>query len=452
MNYGLGRRTLRATVLGCCMGLSLYAAQAAADINIEADAGGEYSDNIGRVATDKQSDTIGTVRLGIGIDELRPRLEARVAGNLGYRHYFDDTFDDEVVGGLNGFIAWSILPERVTWIVEDNYGQIAANRAIADTPANRRDFNYFTTGPDLRLPLGERTFTQISARWSDVYYENADDELNVPSAATHNQGSENIGGSVTLGRSVTEQSAVSINGTVQNIAYDDSEFFEDFRITSGFVRWESQGRQTQLSLDAGYSEAKRGDDKSGGVLARLHLSREVTSRSTVSLDVGSEFADTASAFRIDQTIGGVASEAEDTVAAGDVFRTTYAYLRFSTERERTTFDIMFNGRRERHESEVDLDRDIFGAGIILSRRITPRIDLELRAAYTDEDFVATNFAFNEWSAGAGVSWRMTSRLSLRFTVDHFEGSSDGSSDVGLGSRNYDENRVFLGLRYSSRRG
>jgi hypothetical protein len=451
MNCGLRRRTLRATALGCCVSMSLYAAQAAADISIDADVGGEYSDNVGRTATDEQSDTIGTARLGIGIEELRPRLEARVNGNLGYRHYFDNSFDNEIVGGLSGDLAWSILPERFIWVVEDNYGQIAANRAVADTPANRQDFNYFTTGPDLRLPLGERTFTEISARWSDVYYEDVDGEVNVPSAATPNQGSENIEGSVALGRVVSDQTTVSLNGQVQEIAYDDSEFFDDYRITSGFGRWESQGRQTQLSVDAGYSEAKRGDDKSGGVLARLHLSREITSRSTVSLDVGSEFADTASAFRIDQTAGGVAPEADDTVAAGDVFRTTYAYLRFGTERERTTVDVVFNGRRERHESEIELDRDALGAGFVLSRRITPRMDLEFRASYTDEDFVTTDFAFNEWSVGSGVAWRMTNRLSLRLTVDHFKGSSDGDPGQNLGAREYEENRAFLGLRYSSRR-
>lgn len=451
MNCGFKQRTLRATALGCCVSMSLYAAQAAADIGVTADVGAEYSDNVGRVATDEESDTIGTARLGLDIEELRPRLEARVNANLGYRYYLDSSFDNEILGGLAGNVAWSILPERFIWVVADNYGQIAANRTVADTPANRQDFNYFSTGPDLRFALGERTFTEISARWSDVYYEDVDGGLNVPTTGNANQGSENIEGSVALGRVISPQTTASLNGSVQEIAYDDSELFEDYRITSAYARWESTGRQTELSIDAGYSQAKHGDDESGGLLARLHLQREITSRSTVSLDVGSEFADTATAFRLDQTAGGVSSGADDTVAAPDVFRTTYAYLRFGTERERMTFDVTFNGRRERHETSLVLDRDTLGAGITMTRRITPRMDLEFRASYTDEDFVVDDFAFNEWGVGAGASWRMTERLSLRLTVDHFEGSSDGNPVGNTGSRDYEENRAFLGLRYFSRR-
>jgi hypothetical protein len=406
---------------------------ARADINLDAEIGAEHSDNVGRVATDEQSDTIGTARITLMVEEMRPRLEARIAADAQYRHYFDDTFDNEVVGGLSGDVAWSILPERFIWIVQDNYGQIAANRAEPDTPDNREDFNYFTTGPDLRLPLGERTYTELSARWSDVYYE------------TSEQGSENVEGSLGIGRLISEQATLSLNASAEDIKYGHDELFEDYRITEGFLRYELEGLRTQLELDAGYSEAERGKLSSGGAIGRLHLSREITSRTTFSVDLGSEFADTATAFRIDQVAGGVSPGSEDAVAAADVFRTTYAYLRLGTERERTIFDIVVNGRRERHESEVILDRDSFGGGFVVSRRLTARLDLGVRGTYTDEEFVNTGFAFKEWVAGAELGWRLTNRVSVRVSADHFKGLSEGES------RDYEEERYFLGVRYSSAR-
>jgi hypothetical protein len=452
MISGANRRSVFASTLAGCVWMALHGA-AYADIHIETDVGAEYSDNIGRVSVDEQSDTIATARLGIGIEEIRPRLEARVDGDLQYRHYIDDTFDNELVGGLAADVVWAILPERFFWTIEDNYGQIAANRTLPDAPNNRQNFNVFSTGPDLRLPLGSRGFAEIMARWSDVYYEEPDEDSPTPLAGA-NQNSENIEGSVALGRRLSQQSTASINGSVEEIRYDD-ERLEDYRITEGFLRFDRQGNRTELSLDAGYTEAERGDHKSGGLLARLHLSREITARSTVGLDVGTEFSDPASAFRLDQVAGGVSPGTEDTLAAGDVLRLTYAYLRFGTERERTSLDFTLNARRERHEEEIALDRDSFGGGITFIRRLSLRTDFELRGAYTHEEFVESvdDFSFNEWSVGVGISWRISNRFSLRFTVDHAEGSSDGDGNgaVPQGVRDYEENRAFLGIRYTSRR-
>ena len=149
MNRLVAPYALRASVVGCCIWMSMSTARA--DLNLDAEIGAEHSDNVRRVATDEQSDTIGTARVTLTLEEMRPRLEARIAADVQYRHYFDDSYDSEVVGGLSGDVAWSILPERFIWIVQDNYGQIAADRAQPDTPDNREDINYFTTGPDLRL-------------------------------------------------------------------------------------------------------------------------------------------------------------------------------------------------------------------------------------------------------------------------------------------------------------
>ena len=254
-----------------------------------------------------------------------------------------------------------------------------------------------------------------------------------------------VEGSLGIGRLISEQATLSLNASAEDIKYDNDQLFEDYRITQGFLRYELEGLRTQLSLDAGYSEAERGELSSGGAIGRLHLSREITSRTTFSVDLGSEFADTATAFRIDQVAGGVSPGSEDAVAASDVFRTTYAYLRLSTERERTIFDIVVNGRRERHESEVDLDRDSVGGGFVVSRRLTARLDLDVRGTYTDEEFINTGFAFNEWVAGAELGWRLTNRVSVRVSADHFKGSTEGET------RDYEENRYFLGVRYSSAR-
>lgn len=445
MNGVFEPRALRVALLSCCAWTLLGGARAEAEISLDADIGADYSDNVARAPVDEESDTIGTVRIGVGIEETRPRLRTRLDADLQYRHYLESAFDNEIVGGLSGELGWSILPERLIWVVEDNYGQLAANRAFPDSPANRQDFNYFSTGPDLHLPFGQRMFFNVSGRWSDVYYEDTDQPAGpVPGPIAADQGSNSMEGSLALGRQISEQSTFSLNGSVEEITYDDEQF-DDYRVTEAYLRYDVDGGRTQLSLDAGYTEAVRDEQSTGGLLGRFNLSREITSRSTLSLDVGTEFADTASAFRLDQVAGGVSPEGEDAIATNDVFRTNYAYVRLSTERERTTFEVNVNARSERYEHDTLLDREMYGGGLYVTRRLSPRLDLDFRGTYTHEDFVNDDFASGEWSVGAGLAWRLSRQLSIRFTADHYEGAGDGTS------RDYEENRLFLGLRYSSRR-
>jgi hypothetical protein len=434
MNCGTRVRLLRPIVFACCGWLLLYGAQGNAQAMLDADLGVEHSDNVTRVSTDEQTETIGIAHVALGYEVMRPRIEARIGADLEYRRYLDDTYDNEVLGGASGMLNWSIVPERFLWVVEDNYGQIAGDRTLPDTPDNREDFNYFSTGPDLSLPLGARTLAELSARWSDVYYE------------TSEQGSESILGRLGLVRLLSEESRVSLNASAEEIEYDDAGF-ADYRITEGYGRFESTGSRTTLSIDAGYTQAERGEDTSSGPLVRLDLSRVITSRTTFTVQAGTEFADTAQAFRLSQDAVGVGPQEQDAVAATDVFRLTYVYLGLRTERERTTFDVTIYGHKEEHEIDETLDRERIGVGFGGTRRLSARLDLSVRATYGKEDFDVADFAFNEWTAGAALGWRLTNTISLRLSVDHYDGDGDGTD------RDYGENRAYLGVRYTrGRRG
>lgn len=429
MTRGTRARLLRAAVAQCCGWLLLHATSTQA-ATLQLDLGAEHSDNATRVATDEQSDTIGTAGIALGVEDIRPRLETHIAADLQYRRYFDDTYDNDVVGGFNGDVAWSIIPERFIWVVEDNYGQIVTDRLAADTPDNRDDFNYFSTGPDIILGLGARTSLLLSGRWSDSYFGATDED------------SETVEGTAGLARKVSEENTVSLNAHVSEISYDDSALFEEYQISEGHLRWESEGSRTTFSLDAGYTQAERGDDKSSGPLVRLDLKRELTSRTTFGLQAGSEFDDTASAFRIDQNAVGVSPETADLLAAGDVFRNTYVYLTLGTERERTELSAALYGRKERHEEQTELDRDTIGGRVSLARRLSSRLDFDVHATYNSEDFVEGDLTFHEWSAGAGLGFRFTPAVSIRLSVAHVDGSGDGTL------RDFEENRAYLGLRYT----
>ena len=426
MKLAKGARALRAAVGGVC----LMAASSVTAATLDLEFGAQHSDNVVRTAGDEQEETIGFVGLTLGVETARPRLEAEADATFEYRKYLDDTFDDDLVGGLDGLLSFAVVPERFVWVAEDNFGQIAQNRAAVETPANQQNFNYFTTGPDITLPLGARSAVQLSGRWSDTYFEESI------------EGSETREGSLALIRTLSEASTVSLNGSISEIEFDEAELFPESEIQEGFLRMTLDTARTTFEGDFGYSRTSRDELESDGVVIRLNLTRSLTSRSQITLSAGSDFDSTGGAFRVEQDATGVQTGNESIIASGDVFRNTYAYFIFETEQSRINISATVHGSTERHEVETLLDRDVVGAELAIGRRFTSRFGFELSGAYSKDEFVNEGFSFDEWQAGLDLTWQLNHAWSVELRAEHYSGSGDGIE------RDYDENRAVLTVAYS----
>ena len=424
-----------ARLLGCvaaaCALPGLAHGQGAVDSQLlwSIEAGVEYTDNVGRASVEEESETVGVAGFILDLNTDRPRLDAAIGAHLEYREYLDETFDSELVGGVDGLASYAFIPERFVWVITDNFGQIANQRTLPDSPDNRQNINYLSTGPDITLPLGGRTLVQLSGRYSDTYYENTPED------------NESVTGSLALIRQLSDITSVSLNGSTTDIEYDD-EAFAEYRLDQAFLRWSTVSERSTFILDGGYNEVTQDDDSSDGLLARLELSRAVGARSRVGLNIGTEFATSGQGLRRDQELTGIETGADDTIAASDPYQLDYAYLSWTTDRERSAFSVVLNARSEAHEVRTEADRDVYGAAVTLSRQLSRRFDGMLIGSYTDEELVNTGFKFDEWGVGLGLSWLLSDRVSLSLRLDHFDGSSED------GTRDYDENRAYLGIVYS----
>jgi hypothetical protein len=417
-----------------CIAPALSAAQGVAESELiwSLEAGAEHTDNVARAPVDEESETVGVGRFNIAVDAVRPRLTANIGANLEYRDYVDEAFQSELVGGLDGFVSYAFVPERFIWVVTDNYGQIANQRTLADSPDNRQNVNYFSTGPDIILPLTGRTSLQLAGRFADTYYENTE------------QDSQSITGSLALIRRVSDISSISLNGSTTDIEYDDDAPFLDYRLDQAYLRWATATQRSTFSLDAGYTVVDQGAESHDGMLARLELSRNVAARSRIELNLGTEFTTSGQALRRDQGLTGIETGADDAIGSNDAFRLDYGYLTWNTDWERSGFIASLDARSETHEVDRLADRDTYGATVGYSRQVSRRLDATLRGAYRQEEFVNRQFEFDEWSAGLALSWLFTERVSMSLRVDHFNGSSDD------GTRDYEENRAYLGVVYTRR--
>ena len=170
----------------------------------------------------------------------------------------------------------------------------------SDTPDNRENVNFLSTGPDFTIGLTARTSLQLSGRVSDTYYEERDTD------------SQGLSGSVALIRQMSDISSLSLNGSTSETDFDE-EVFSDFRIDSGLSALaDGHASEPRLILDGGYNRVSQDDqfdliedDASGGLLARLEFSRAVGARSRFGVVAGTGLETPGQGLRRIQDVIGV---------------------------------------------------------------------------------------------------------------------------------------------------
>jgi hypothetical protein len=423
--------------MACALWLLPAGVAGAQEVDLEFSVGAFHSDNVARTSVDEQSDTVGEAGLRVGIAREQGRLTADLSADLRYRKYLDDSYDDELMGGLDGTLTYWFLPERFSWVVQDNFGKALIDPRAVETPDNRQNANYFSTGPDFRLPLGDRTEVLVSGRWSDASFDESEVD------------SQRLTANVGLLRHLSTSSSVSLNAMAERVEFDDEIFNSNYDRQSAFLGYETQGARTTVNLQAGYTAMHDFGDTTDGPLFDLTIARELSPRSTLTLSAGTNLTDSADAMRRDQGISGVSVEGDIGIVSNDPFQSDYASIQLALEGVRTSVDIAADWRTEDHERETALNRDSIGASVTLTRRFSQTLSMSLYGGWTSQDFADSDVDFDEWSYGVGLDWDFSRHFGLTLRADRFDGSGD--TPLGADQRDYTENRIALNLNYTPRR-
>jgi hypothetical protein len=430
---------LSATQMCCTLASVLLATAANAALDFGVSAGLGASDNVTLAPDDEVDETMVALGAGLALDYQGRRLQSFIVGSLAYIEYLDDTFDSELVGNVAADVNLALIPEYLNWRLQDNFGQVRRNPTAPTTPSNRENTNYLTTGPELTLPLGERTALRIGGLYSDAYYEESD------------AGSEALSGSAALIRTLTRATRISLNGSVTSTEYDALPNI-DFDDYEAFVNYTIEAARTTLSFDAGYTELRFDDVSSDGYLARLAITRQLGRSSTFSLTAGREFSNSADELRRLQ-VGDTATDTttQPLQAVAGPFESTYAGLDWDFALNRTQLGAGVGYFEEDYELSDLFNRDRVAyyarAGRDLNRAFSVRAEVEYSTeTYNDIDreFAAPPVPgeFSELTANASIDWRLGrhvyATLMYRWT--------DRSDDVA--ANEFQENQVWLLLGYS----
>ncbi len=415
--------------------LAAFAAQAASAQGFEWSAfvGVDHSDNIRRTPVDAESETVAQAGVSFDIDSERTRVKSALSGNVRALEYLDSAFDSEVLAGVDAKLDFIAIPDRFLWIVEDHFGQVANDPRATDTPDNRQNINYFSTGPDFIVPLGDRLNLNLQGRLEEVSYENSEDD------------SSRYEATLGLVNRLSEASSISFNASTEHVEYDSLDD-EGYDVHEGYLGYEVAGARTSLSANLGYTSLENQGESHSGVLARVSVSRKVGVRSLLALQVGREFSDTADVFQMGRSFRSALTETSDAAALNDPFQADYLSLSWTTDARRAAIRFFATVRDESHEVQTALDRKLLSAGLDLSRQISARLNANLRGTYSRDEFEISAVDRKESSIGVGLGWLHTSTLNIRFDLLRIEGSGPSGD-----TRSYEENRGFVTLTYGRRR-
>jgi hypothetical protein len=395
-------------------------------------AGFGTTDNVLLTPDGGESETIATLGVQIDVDHDGSKLDATATGNVSLERYLDDTYDDDVVGRLDALLRFSFVPERFSWVAQENYGQMQVDPVSALTPDNRESVNYFSTGPDFNFRFGSDMFATLGARYSisDFEVSPIDGDRLVLMAG--------------FGRSLADTSRLTLNVTSERLEFDNP-INEDYDRIAAFLTYDLKGARTDLKVDVGQSEVRQDSGDFDGPIARIAVTRQLSSSASLALEGGVALTDASDSFRQLGTVQSDNIVVGPSNASPETFERQDAQLTWRYARNRTTLYAIAQWADDDYEQSQQLDVTRHGMQLGLERAMSRFLTGRVFGSRTESEYQSPAFTDEMWSAGFQLSWLIGRTLALELRFDHTNRDADGEDF------DYEENRAFLTLNWRSRR-
>ncbi len=406
----------------------LPACSLAEDLSYGIDAGVGYDDNVTRSSVDQQEDTIASIGAQLRLDHESRRIKANIASRLEYRDYLNNTYDSEVVGNLIANSKFDLVEQRLTWVLDDTFGQSTVNQFAADTPANRENVNVVSTGPDLKLPLGTRNYLVIGGRYTDVGYQHS------------NLGNDRVDGQLALERELSAASVLSLNANTQQVRFDDSTLYPDFDRNEAFLGYELNVSRTRFSLEGGATEIRMNGQTDDGWLGRLEVSRKASEALTVGAKLGHEFSDAGASFVQQQALQPGSTNPVSVQQTATPFVNEYAELFGHFTRNRTDLNGRVGFYDETYDQQPLFDRRRLSIDVGVERTMSPTMVGRIHANYARNQYTEVDREFSDLNVTAGLSWQVGRLTSVDFDYTYVTRKDDAAPD-------YSSNQVWIRFGY-----
>lgn len=286
---GTGRRMVgrpARRILSVALLVAFPAVAAAVDVTYEIGGSAWYSDNIALVDREPESETVVSTELTFRAQQVGSSIELVALGDLAYVDYLGNTFEPELRGQVLGHLQWTLLPNRIQFLVEDAFTYQPINALSRFTPDNRQYVNVFVAGPSFFIHPGQATIGRL-----DLRYQNNRAEKNTAFNGHY------LSAAARLIRDIDANTRVSLNAVAISNQFDENDQIQDYRRRDAYISYARTLSDTRWSAELGYSWLELDDGTSeSGLLARASLDWRIAPHSNLGVRLGYEYSDAASAL------------------------------------------------------------------------------------------------------------------------------------------------------------
>jgi hypothetical protein len=394
---------------------ALCARATAADVDLTLHLGDTYTDNALLLPEDGPSDNIGGAALKLDLTADGEHYQANVRSGLTYLHYFNDTQDDELLKGFSGDVRVFVVPQRFSWIVQENYGPVLEDPLSPDRPDNWTYDSYFTTGPDVQVGDDDGFHVLMSGR-----YSRADYEINtVPSnqqyvglLAFALPGTARSERSLQISSKRVEQDEIDLPGGGGTLAADG------YDIQEAFFRWATEFKRGGIFFDAGGTQMHDNGETTSAPLARIGVDRVLSRTLTLALGAGTQYSDDAKRFgRLQGDAPEVNDPRQDVVPVEGAMQEDFidVTLGFNSTRTTGALRVAYNKLDQNDSTSPFARQEYRNATLELRRQISPRLDLELGGSFDRREFGAVGRKDDDVFGYLSAGWRAWKEFEVRLT-------------------------------------
>jgi hypothetical protein len=429
----------------------------AVTLNYGVDVGVGETDNVNLVGSDKTSQTMAIADADFSLLEQRRLFDVNATGAFSYLDFLQGAYSPELIGRFDGVARYALIPEKLIWVLQDDFGQGQIDPFAPVTPANRENINYLSTGPDLHLRLGALAFMDATARYARTEYQ------------TSPFNSNRLSGSIGMGRALSAGSNISIQVSTERVLFENTLLNTDFSRSSVYGHYELEGSRSEFKADVGATQVDAIGMSQTGPLVKLQLSRKLSEAARLTFSAGRDITDAGSSFSSLQsgalgsigTVGaigtgsaggtGPASPIGAAGSAGTIgtvpaavtstnYTVTYGSAAWEYVRNRTTFKLNGQWEKDAYDAEPSLDLSRGTVSVSVERKLTTAMNAQLIGSVYRTDYANANFTETDGLIGAVLTLRVGRSVEVKLRGDH-------ASRVAQGSTGYTENRVFLTVGY-----
>jgi len=357
-------------------------------------------------------------------------MDLKLRSQFDYLNYKDGTFDSEWVGGLNALANFTLVDERLYWMVQNNFGQALFDPLRPASPGNRENVNFFTTGPTLSFLPGGRSPIRIDVRYSRVSYEIRPND------------NERLSGTLSIGRDISRESTVSVNLSGERVEFDDNELNPPIERYDAYVRYETTGSRSTFGIDIGYNQVEYDGNEGTGTLVRIDYSRETSANGTFKVSGGSRYSDQGNIFRFYREITEGLGETSDTTDTTSPFQNNFFRVSYNLVQERYSIGASADFNQEDYKDDSGNDRDVYRGNMRLQREVSRTVFVGARVSFHRREFKYQSRRDDDLILGVNIGYRFSAGFNVSIDYQYWQRNS-----ITPGA-DFHENRVFIRASYT----